>query len=573
MRKIIILLTGLFASFTLSAQFTTGFNYQAVARDANGDPQTGVVNLQFVIHQGAANGPAVFTENHNNVNLNAFGLFSRVIGSVQTGAFEGINWANGPYFLEVLVDGQQLGNVTRFEAVPYSKMATDMSLGDLNDVNVNAPANGQVLKWDGNQWAPANDETGTGGGGTDYTAGEGIAINGTEIVNTNPDQVVNITGTGGTTVTGTYPNFTVNSEPGAGTAYTAGDGITIDGVEIINTKPDQEVNITGTGGTTVTGTYPNFTVNSEPGAGTAYTAGDGITIDGVEIINTKPDQEVNITGTGGTTVTGTYPNFTVNSEPGAGTAYTAGDGITIDGVEIINTKPDQVVTLTGTGGATVTGNYPNFTIDAEQGGGGGPTYTAGDGIQINNNDQIINTKPDQVVTLTGTGGATVTGNYPNFTIDAEQGGGGGPTYTAGDGIQINNNDQIINTKPDQVVTLTGTGGATVTGNYPNFTIDAEQGGGGGPTYTAGDGIQINNNDQIINTKPDQESLRLTGQREERPSRVTILTLPLLQSKAMQAVLPIPPAMGSRSIITTKSSIPSLIRSSNADRYWRCNGHG
>ena len=519
MCRIIFFLIGLVAFTPLAAQFNEGFNYQAVARDANGDPMTGAVNVQFVIHQGAANGPAVLNETFNNVALNPFGLFSRVIGSVEVNAFQNIDWMNGPYFLEVRIDGQQLGPITQFQAVPYSKMATSMNLEDLQNVGGNNPADGQVLKWNGTTWVPGNDNTAGGGGGTTYTPGNGIQIANDVITNTAPDQEVTITGTGGTTVTGTYPNFNIDSEQGGGggPTYTAGDGIQINNNDqIINTKPDQVVTLEGTGGATVTGTYPNFTIDAEQGGGgggPTYTAGDGIQINNNDqIINTKPDQVVTLEGTGGATVTGTYPNFTIDAEQGGGggPTYTAGDGIQINNNDqIINTKPDQVVTLEGTGGATVTGNYPNFTINAEQGGGGGPTYTAGDGIQINNNDQIINTKPDQVVNITGSGGTTVTGNYPNFNIESEQG-GGGPTYTAGNGIQINNNDQIINTKPDQEVTLEGTGGTTVTGNYPNFTINSEQG-GGGPTYTAGNGIQINNNDQIINTKPDQEvTLEGTG---------------------------------------------------------------
>ena len=31
-------------------------------------------------------------------------------------------------------------------------------LADLNDVSDTAPADGQVLKWDGGEWAPADDE-------------------------------------------------------------------------------------------------------------------------------------------------------------------------------------------------------------------------------------------------------------------------------------------------------------------------------------------------------------------------------------------------------------------------------
>lgn len=51
----------------------------------------------------------------------------------------------------------------------------------------------------------------SGGGGTTYTAGSDISLAGNVITNTAPDQTVTLTGTGGTTITGTYPNFTVNS--------------------------------------------------------------------------------------------------------------------------------------------------------------------------------------------------------------------------------------------------------------------------------------------------------------------------------------------------------------------------
>lgn len=47
--------------------------------------------------------------------------------------------------------------------------------------------------------------------GTTYVGGTGIGISGNTITNTAPDQVVSITGGGSSTVTGTYPNFTVSS--------------------------------------------------------------------------------------------------------------------------------------------------------------------------------------------------------------------------------------------------------------------------------------------------------------------------------------------------------------------------
>jgi hypothetical protein len=68
-----------------------------------------------------------------------------------------------------------------------------------------------------------------GGGGTvtsvNLTAGTGISVSGGPIttfgsiavVNTAPDQIVSLTGGGLTTITGTYPNFTITSSGGTGT--------------------------------------------------------------------------------------------------------------------------------------------------------------------------------------------------------------------------------------------------------------------------------------------------------------------------------------------------------------------
>jgi len=47
--------------------------------------------------------------------------------------------------------------------------------------------------------------------GVTYTAGTGISISGNIINNSAPDQVISISGTGSTSVTGTYPNFTISS--------------------------------------------------------------------------------------------------------------------------------------------------------------------------------------------------------------------------------------------------------------------------------------------------------------------------------------------------------------------------
>ena len=52
--------------------------------------------------------------------------------------------------------------------------------------------------------------------------------------------------------------------------------------------------------------------------------------------------------------------------------YTAGTGISISGNVINNTAPDQTVTLTGNGATSVTGTYPNFTISSTDNNSGTP---------------------------------------------------------------------------------------------------------------------------------------------------------------------------------------------------------
>jgi len=142
---------------------------------------------------------------------------------------------------------------------------------------------------------------------------------------------------------------------------TAGTGLDITGSTISNTSPDQTVVITGSGSTTVTGTYPTFNVES---VGTEYVGGTGIDVTGATITNTAPDQVVSIAGTGSTTVTGTYPNFSISS---TGTEYTAGTGLQLVGTEFQNTAPDQTVSISAGSGVTISGTYPAFTIDSVSG--------------------------------------------------------------------------------------------------------------------------------------------------------------------------------------------------------------
>ena len=109
--------------------------------------------------------------------LNDYGLFTLVIGSVNTSQFQAIEWGEDRYFISIEIDGNPIGpGGQEFQAVPYSKVsekAVNMEINELNNVNATAPIIGQVLKWNGSTWAPGNDAVDST---TSLIAGDGLEI-------------------------------------------------------------------------------------------------------------------------------------------------------------------------------------------------------------------------------------------------------------------------------------------------------------------------------------------------------------------------------------------------------------
>ncbi|MCD6017051.1 MAG: hypothetical protein K0S53_172 [Bacteroidetes bacterium] len=358
-------------SLTSFGQVPQEISYQGVARNASGSLLSNQnIGIKLDLHQGSAGGAVVFSETHSKTT-NSFGLFTLGIGSVNTAAFTAINWANGPYFMEVSMDPAGGSSYTsvgtqQFMSVPYALYAkTAGNVSPTPTIAINAP----------------NTVTSAGGGYTinipasaTYSAGTGINVSGNTISNTAPDQTVVLNAAGATTVTGTYPNFTINTPTSQ--TYSAGNGIDITGGVISNTAAAVTPTIVGTGATTVTGTYPNLTIASPTTQ--AYSAGNGIDITGGIISNTAAAVTPTIVGTGATTVTGTYPNLTINTPTVA---------------------PDQVVSLTGTGTATVTGAYPSFTVNVPS---GSSLPTGFNGQFLFNNGTIWDTLPRPNLFFDGT---------------------------------------------------------------------------------------------------------------------------------------------------------------------------
>lgn len=165
----------------------------------------------------------------------------------------------------------------------------------------------------------------------------------------------------------------------------------------------------------------------------SVTAGTGLsgnsTTGNITLINTAPDQVVSLSNGTGISTSGTYPNFTIT-----------------------NTLPDQTVVLNNGSNILVTGTYPTFTIAAT----GLTDYYVTGGTYSNG-------------TLTldrQNGSVNVSGLFTGYTSVVN-------SLTTGTGLSANTtngNITILNTAPDQTVTLSGGTGISTSGTYPNFNI-------------------------------------------------------------------------------------------------------
>ncbi|MGQ9621452.1 MAG: hypothetical protein ACUVTX_10800, partial [Bacteroidales bacterium] len=87
-RLFLIIVLTLSSVFCALNQIPQGFNYQAIARDASGNPITGAtikVKLSILSDTtgfyGGTGGTYIWEEEHTGVVTNSFGMFTVVLGS------------------------------------------------------------------------------------------------------------------------------------------------------------------------------------------------------------------------------------------------------------------------------------------------------------------------------------------------------------------------------------------------------------------------------------------------------------------------------------------------------------
>jgi trimeric autotransporter adhesin len=256
MKKYFSMLLFVMAVTITMAQSPQKFNYQGVARDNTGkELNNKSIGIRLNLHYLSGGGTVVYQEKHT-VTTSNLGLFTVKVGAgtVLSGTFASINWADGPYYIEVEMDPAGGTSYTsmgtsQLISVPYALYAANAGIA--------------------------------------MKAGTGITIKGDSIINSAPDRTVKLTGTGGANITGTYPNFNINA-PANQTLKYSNDSLYISNGNSVIVKSDRTLALTPSGSITITGSYPNFTIGSS-------------------------SSSINLIPAGGTVITGTAPNFTINT--------------------------------------------------------------------------------------------------------------------------------------------------------------------------------------------------------------------------------------------------------------------
>src|SRR5690554_5053032 len=136
-KKLVLLLVVAFFVATGYAQVPEGFNFQAVARDANGNILTNQsLGVKVNILKGSDTGDVVYSETHST-STNVTGLIQLVIGEGHASegqSFSAINFGNDNYFINLAIDpagGTDYADLgtTRLLSVPYALVAKNVVNG------------------------------------------------------------------------------------------------------------------------------------------------------------------------------------------------------------------------------------------------------------------------------------------------------------------------------------------------------------------------------------------------------------------------------------------------------------
>ena len=201
MKKFSFLIASLLFALCVQAQAPQKFSYQTVIRNASNQLLVGqTVGIKISILQGSANGNAVYSETHTP-QTNANGLATLEIGggTLLSGNFANINWANGLFFVKTETDpnggnNYTITNTSQLLSVPYALYAAKAP--DQQQLSVSLTGDTLFLQNGGFVIIPGISAANNGGGGqigiTEHSCGADSVHNPAKTYGTMTDQQGNV---------------------------------------------------------------------------------------------------------------------------------------------------------------------------------------------------------------------------------------------------------------------------------------------------------------------------------------------------------------------------------------------
>ena len=127
-RTLLTILSVLFCAITFAQSVPQGINYQAVARDVNGDVlMNQALTIQLSVISDTTTSAISWQETHT-VTTNEYGLFTAIIGQGTatnggtSATFDVIDWGASNHYIQVEMNGIDMG-ITQLMSVPYALQA------------------------------------------------------------------------------------------------------------------------------------------------------------------------------------------------------------------------------------------------------------------------------------------------------------------------------------------------------------------------------------------------------------------------------------------------------------------
>uniref|UniRef100_UPI004048C571 hypothetical protein n=1 Tax=Algoriphagus sp. TaxID=1872435 RepID=UPI004048C571 len=164
MKKLFLSLLLLLTVTVVWAQVPQQISYQSLIRDGNNVVvASSPIGIKISLLQGTATGPAVYVETHSKTT-NANGLVSLEIGTgtVLSGSFASIDWANGPYLIQTETDPTGGVNYSIPVAETQEVLVVEMVMAEDGAYNTNlmtdSPAAEYVASLGSGWYLPSIDE-------------------------------------------------------------------------------------------------------------------------------------------------------------------------------------------------------------------------------------------------------------------------------------------------------------------------------------------------------------------------------------------------------------------------------